>query len=57
MIASPAPAARKGGRVQPAVVVHEASVRRGRELSNFTQGEWVSISAVYELRGAMAVKI
>jgi len=42
---SPAPAARKGGRVQPAVVVHEASVPRAGELSNFRPGEWVSISA------------
>ena len=42
---SPAPAARKGSRVQPAVVVHEASVPRAGELSNFRPGEWVSISA------------
>ena len=45
MIATPAPAARKGGRVQPTVVVHEVWVRRAREWSNFTPGEWVSISA------------
>jgi len=31
--------------VQPAVVVHEASVRRVRELSNFRPGECVSISS------------
>jgi hypothetical protein len=42
--ASPAPAACKGGSVQPAVMVHEASVPRAGELSNFTTGEWVSIS-------------
>ena len=41
---SPASAARKGGRVQPAVMVHEASIPRAGELSNFTTGEWVSIS-------------
>ena len=45
--ANPAPAARKVGRVQPAVVVHEASVRRARELSNFRPGEWRGMSAVH----------
>jgi len=40
MTASPAPAARKGGRVQPAVVVHVVWVRRARELNNFTPGEY-----------------
>jgi len=43
--ASPAPAACKGGSVQPAVMVHEASVPRAGELSNFRPGECVSISA------------
>jgi len=36
---SPAPAACKGGRVQPAVMVHEASIPRAGELSNFRPGE------------------
>jgi hypothetical protein len=42
--ASPAPAACKGGSVQPAVVVHVVLVRRGRGMSDFRTGEWVSNS-------------
>jgi len=43
--ASPAPAACKGGSVQPAVVVHVVLVRRGRGMSDFRTGEWVGMSA------------
>ena len=37
--------------MQPAVVVHDASVPRAGELSNFRPGECVSISAGHELGG------
>ena len=42
---SPAPAARQGGRVQPAEVVHVVLVRRARGMSDFRTGEWVGMSA------------
>ena len=48
MTANPAPAARKGGKVQPAVVVHVSSVWRAGEWRNFAPGEWVGMSAGHE---------
>ncbi|MBC2706272.1 MAG: hypothetical protein HF977_00870 [ANME-2 cluster archaeon] len=42
---SSAPAASKGGRVQPTVVVHVVLVWSAMGMSKFMEGEWVSISA------------